>query len=955
MSLPRIDPRIRVAERVRLVRARLRFPAFWCALGTLLWTGSLGVWLARAGTTTARGVSAASLILLGVGVVAFSLASERIWKNPRRALARVLRPLDAATRSKLDRALRLYEGLRDERARDQSAPGTSIELAELHVSSLLDALPAAQLDRAHALRASRLRRVGLGLVLTSFLLFTFAGLEILEGGLVLFARRGVAPFPLPYVEDGVVLYELPQHLRTSGPALVAFGPEIDVPEGSTIVFRILPRVLGRQLVLTDGLREVPFVSEGDGTFVARLVATDAADYRVAARLGDVLVFDSFERRVLPERDRPPSVALKGAPSTMKLEELERLELEFVALDDHGLSEVSLVVETGRQEQRTELARLDGKQLKYLGGHAVTRSHPLLARAFLPVRVRIEARDADAVNGPKWGKSEAIVLLPPAIGADAARRYSLLREFRSELTRALAGEIAAQTQPAFEKQKQRADSLEELSARLTSIEGRLGEGVDVPEASLRFLRAQLEALGQKGTNASSFEMVLLASDALLGSFSQREAARVSNELAGALEELAVVARDGRKGSEVAAVSVHRNLTDRLDLARAGAVELGALGVLGRDLGSVAEADLGRGRVALDEKSYERLERIALHLAARLRRANPSFGAKGAGGVESGPPSGAQSGSGEASGEGSGNPSNAPEDFNRLEQRAEELADEHAKGLSQLERMLDEARRAAEQDAGNRPEWKKEADALRSALRGLPEVGGDPGTPSSEAALGKNQGEAMADALEAGDLERAAERGQEARAALERAAQLAEQSGAMFAPGELQSARRAVEEALGRVEQGRREFEQARERGLGSELGQLEGRERELAKKTRELAQQSGTGEAPLPSQSRDALERASRLMESAADALRSGNASEGRALAEKAQRELEQSISQGESSEKSDAPSESEGEGAFNKKGDVPEREKKDRARRFRERVQKGLGQGSGAFGPAVQRYAEELQ
>src|SRR5690606_26069706 len=132
-------------------------------------------------------------------------------------------------------------------------------------------------------------------------------------------------------------------------------------------------------------------------------------------------------------DRPPHVVLRGAPRRISLRDMKRTELEFFAQDDYGLSSIELVITSGRREERTELARLDGSARSYRGGHALASDHPLLRGAFLPVRVVIEARDNDSVGEPNRGVSEAITLVPQPLGARLGKRHEALRSFRQRLT------------------------------------------------------------------------------------------------------------------------------------------------------------------------------------------------------------------------------------------------------------------------------------------------------------------------------------------------------------------------------------------------------------------------------------------------------------------------------------------------------------------------------------------
>src|SRR5690606_17554198 len=145
--------------------------------------------------------------------------------------------------------------------------------------------------------------------------------------------------------------------------------------------------------------------------------------------------------------------------------------------------------------------------------------------------------------------------------------------------------------------------------------------------------------------------------------------VSKALGDVADEAAFAARQAQEGEEILEES-----TERLDLAidviSEGAVNLRKLGVLGADIGSVAAADLWRVRTSREQNDFLHAELAALHLAARLHRPNPSFGAKGGGGgaVESGMGS-----SGGQSAQPEGEPSDADSAFDRLARELAELAE------------------------------------------------------------------------------------------------------------------------------------------------------------------------------------------------------------------------------------------------------------------------------------------
>jgi hypothetical protein len=926
VSAPAVDPRVRVAAWLEARRRVLRGPWFRLVFFGLSLACSGLFLVARLGTPAWRIAAGAGLVVSVLALVVLAVLDGRRARGESETLRRLLLPLDSSLAGRASRAQRLFESTES----DPSAG--SLELARLHLERVLDEVPLESLERFGRRRARSLSRLGwvgalvlLGLVLTS-------GFRLLEGVLVLGADARAARLPLPYLEEVEFSVELPSYLD-GGPARPISGSIIIVPVGSVVTARILPRNLARTWVLDDGVQQELFVSEGSGVFVARHTVHGPMTLRVGARLGEVTIFDRTRLLVDTVVDHAPRVELADAPRTVELRHFERLELEYLASDDHGLSQIELVVESGRDVQRTELVHLDGKTRSHGGGYALEHSHPLLAHAFLPVRVRIEARDADTVSGPNWGKSSEITLLPAPLGAESRDRYRALAGFRSALVEALAAELRAGHLPLADAQLARRELRASLPGQLEALLSTFEDDGKL-ESSLSFLRAQAEGLASEGSSTSRLESTLLATDALLRQLSTHLATETATDTSRALDELAVHARLMLEDPERA--QSHEGLADELVMLDEAANNLAALGPLGADLGSVAQADLGRAHRVHAERAYDRLARVASHLAARLRRATPSFDTAGGGGVESG------KGGSPSGGYSDAPPSSAPRDFDERRAEVDKLAQEHARAVGELERILEEAQRALARDLAEQPELAKAAERLREGLSGLPEVGEGPGSASSEAALGRQQGSSAADDLSAGDPGRGLEHLRAARAALERSERLAFERGSSVSSSELARARAALDEA---EQSAKKAQAQGSVAAAGAGLGQRSAQERELARKAEELAQKGGDGEGKLTRAARDALGRAARHMRDAASAMDEGRADEAERAATEAQRDLERA------SPRSQQPSSGR---EMADHGDVPD-ENKDRGRSFRERVQRGLSRESGALAPAVARYAEELQ
>lgn len=891
-------------------------------------------------------VAAASLALAALGLtVALALWTGRKLQRPGHILATILGRNHLELSGRATRAFGLWERLEAD-----PAPKESPSLARLHLSRILDEIqPAAAKSAGRRVRSRRqLGALLLGVTLITALVMV--PLSLLEGIDVLFARRGVGPFPLNYIERLAVTARWPSYLDGTKKSRYMSSRLTAVPQGSEVEVRVIPLRADRALLLTDGVREVPFLSDGQGGLLARWIAEDPSELRVAVRFGEVLLYDGSSTRLAPIDDRSPEVLLEGAPREMQLEDVERLPLQFYAHDDHGLSQIDLVVESGQRSERSELAHLDGQRPLYRGGHTLTRDHELLKKAFLPVRVRIEARDGNSATGPSWGRSQEIVLTPKPLGKDVAERHRAFRKLRTALSHFYADHSRATGLSGDAAGHARAAAHEKLLGELAELETLLLETGEVPQSSAAFIRAQVEALGRVGPERALPQAVLLAIDALIQRIGHSEAQQLAEDLGSAVEELAVQTRELRFHEEGVK---KQGLLDLFAGVSLGAEQLREVGTLGLDLGSVARADLARIARKLEAKEYERAEGAAVHLAERLKRGTASFSSSGGGGVESGTPSPGQ-GQGTPGSEGQG-ASDAPAQFQDLAHKLDQLAQDNAKELSELERLMQEAARAAAADFKPDEQSEQAAQELREAMSRLPSTGFGPGSPRSEASVGRAEGEAMADAMDGHDFTEALERGRNAEAALQRAARLAEQHPGWLDNESLADAQRAVREALSRAQQAEQALRRKAKEEQSDRLAERSAARQKLAERARQLAREGRDPSAPLPEQNLKALEQAAQLLQQSEQALRAGELESGREYSEQAQVKLEEALPQSEDGAQGDESAESTSSAANETThGSVPD-EERDRAKDFRERVERGLAREGGRLTKAVRRYAEELK
>jgi hypothetical protein len=927
--------------------------AFWAALfAAIVLAGSIG----RRGTVEARLFALAVVVLVVGAFVLRALIERRSLEQQDRIVRRLILREDRVLGEKVLRALALRE-----RAQGDPSVGSS-ELAEVHLERTVSRIPSELVVSRGDRVSKRFRAAALALSLAALLGIGLDPPRTVEGLDVLLARHQVAPLDMVWLEGLTLVVQPPAYLRIPEHHLDPQGAES--AQGGTLIVRGTPVRSGRHLVLSDGTREVPFVTDGSEGLVARFPLDRDVVLHVAARFGDVLIREPAPMPVKAVPDAVPLVVLEGAPKRVELEKIERLDLSYLAADDHGLREIDLVLRSGGREERRVLEKLDGQSRVEQGAQGLDVNDSFLRRVFLPVAVSIEARDNDVLEGGRWGASAAITLVPPAVGALEAERFKLFAEARGAVIDFLAWLVDPPATPANAVakapdpkalEKELPQRRGQAAALLRAATERRPGGQPVPSGLASFLRGQarrLEDSTPKGAPAQArAEEVALAVDGAVRALGARDAQAVAKRLGDAAEEAA----DGfaeaqnpersKRGSERATVA--------LGVLDVGAENLLALDGLGADLGAVTRGELRRIRRAVAEKSFLHAELAARHLAARLRRPTPSFAAAG-GGVEGGEHG--------ASHEPSEAPSQADKRFDELAQELGDLTREHAALLDQVEHELEEAGNAAKTDDLRR-QAAEHAEALRDAVRDLPRSGAREGSGRAAAGLARDHAQAMAERLERLELGAAAESGRTARGLVDEAqkkAQNPETSSDLSDQGALERARSAVERELAWVEQTKEAMERdARERSK-SELGEAAEREHSIERRLGEMSERARQSEAALPETALEQLGKARGAMKSAASELQQGRGEPGLEAQREAQRLLEQGGSDRTTEDNNAQQREARdgsrrGGNGMQTRAQVPGADDQHRALEFRKRVLEGLGQERGGrLDPAVRRYAEGL-
>jgi Domain of unknown function (DUF4175) len=951
-----------------LVRPSRRRAA--AALVALAWV--LALLLARRGTPRTRAGAGGAALASVIAAAAWEAAARRHARAPQRLLRGAGRRIDAVG---VDRALRALAFVGPDG--EVRADGISLDLARLHVGRALAQLPSGPILESGSRLAARVSAgaaiVGVGVVG----LVATRPWSVLEGADVLLARGGVAPVEMTWLDHVEVSARPPEYLHQSEIHEIAMTA-LALPYGTSISVRGEPQHAGRDLLLSDGTLEVPFVEDGAGALVARWSLAQSGTLRVVARFGGVVIPQAETLPLTSVPDDAPVVRLDGAPRQVRLvDEVEDIPIKYEATDDHGLREVHLVLRCAGREERRLLTRLDGETRTDAGGQILKLRDPFLRKNHAPVEVTVEAKDNDPLSGPKWGTSEAITIVPPDVGEPEARRLDALRKFRDAMVDTLAWRIdadppsGAADRTAFVSEEKRRTSDDEQLLDQTLSEAYAG--VRVPARTRAVLLAQRESTrkavdaevrapgaGQHAAVVKASERALLVVDAIVRGLGIRDSRDSARQLADVADDLAAGAFGIQSSAEDATSrSARARNAERMDvsasvLASGGRV-LTRLGALGRDLGEIVDADLPRVQRAREASDFAHAELAARDLAARLRQPDPSFGAKGSGSRAGGESGGARG----TPGEDEQPPDDVEQAFDEAANDLERLSTDHAGAMNKMEQALAGAT-SDEEQSQMREEARRHADAIRDAVRSLPAVGMGSDSWTSKGAAARELAEQTARSLEQGRADEAMQSGRSAIGSLDDAKRLLQGAGSFDDPSG--QGQRRVDDARRKLESESKwiadELRELRKRAAarahdqldhgGEEEGQLADRARELGRKARD--------QGSLPQQAIESIDDAEHAARQAADALKEGDADRGMERQREAQRSLEAAREQLQGEDDGTGqPNTSGSEGKQPSPGhvDVPDAYKG--PEEFRRRVVRGLGQaGNGSLRDAVQRYAEGL-
>lgn len=937
-------------EAVRLPRLRA-----WIAGWVLFVFGAL--LLARTGTPKAR---LATFALLTLGIVATVLAAwieRRTFSDARRIIERLFGRSEPELASRAQRALRLSY---------RPADGTSEALARLHLTRALSALPEEQVKNG-AKRSAFLFGIA-ALILSGASLGTcvMRGFGVVEGADVLLASGGKAPMDLGYLTEPELVARPPEYLHEPEHRHAVYG-DLMLPNGTLLTVRGRAVHDGRTIVLTDGTARVPFFDDGSGKIIARWPLTKTVNLRVAAVFGDVVIEEPLSTNVQAIADDPPRVLLESAPREVKLAvdtDVPEIPLRYEATDDHGMREVHLVLRAGAKEERRMLAKLDGETRVDRGGSTLRVTDPFVKKSHVPVFVTVEAKDNDAVTGPKWGKSEAIVLVPPSVAQAEALRLAALMKVRDTYVDALARRLSV-TLPKDAKERRtlgegETHASENEREQLDNAVRTSYIGLSVPKRLIALLfthAAKIDkAVGafSRAPSQSSLDAVVASNekfvgviDAVISGLAQKDARSSAKELADVADDMAT----GFFGLEAMSPEGRPRVSAAHSVLAEGGAALSHLGTLGHELGEITQAYLLR--IDRADKAQDNLHAAlaARDLAARLAVPDPSLGSHGKSGR-----AGAESGGTP----GADDPSDSPGDdvaqaFDEAARDLNQLAMDHAEEMGNVERESGQTSPEDLKELGK--EMKERADRIRNAVKGLPEVGGSPESMGEKARGAREQAEQMAKSLEEENVSDAVSAGKSALSRLEEAKRAADRErlwgGDPATEKKLDEAAQKLEPELKATQRMLEELKRKSEQRAARDLGKHGDAEQKLSERMKALGERGR--ERSLPDQALRDLEDARESAKQAANAFKQGDMKRGKDKQKDAQKKLEEAQrnvgDDQDNGNKDDGDSRAPG----GEHADIPTADAHKGPEEFRRRVMKGLAMPTPSKErDAVLRYAEGL-
>jgi hypothetical protein len=269
--------------------------------------------------------------------------------------------------------------------------------------------------------------------------------------------------------------------------------------------RASPAPAAPAAVSPDAADEVDMPIGADGRALrARFPVVRPAVYRfwMESARGERRV-ESQPRRIEIEPDTPPVVALYAPADDLDVTRLERIELAYIAEDDYGISQVSLVWESRGKIERKALPLAGPSQRAQ--SKLIWDLAELTLEPGVPVTYHLEVEDNDTVMGPKVSRSRSFVLRVFSPREQHEQLIARQRELFEKMLGHLGGRLVAPEAPESDVHAHRilARDTEGLVVEIGTLLAALAED-ELADAGLRkaldSMRGRLDGLARAANEA-----------------------------------------------------------------------------------------------------------------------------------------------------------------------------------------------------------------------------------------------------------------------------------------------------------------------------------------------------------------------------------------------------------------------------------------------------------------------
>jgi hypothetical protein len=215
-----------------------------------------------------------------------------------------------------------------------------------------------------------------------------------------------------------------------GNARIEDADRLVVPRGTAVEYTITPIGDAARVVVELPGRHVQADRVGD-QFVASFVAdTDGPLEIYVESTGGERRVDYRPRSIQVQVDEPPQVSIIAPKEDLVVEARQPILLQHNATDDYGVQELTLIIKlpSGEHLRRPVLTPSEDMQLEIFGETVLHLEEFSLAPADA-VTVWLEAKDANRVDGPGIGRSDARTL---TLASEITRRRDRIVELEKLL-------------------------------------------------------------------------------------------------------------------------------------------------------------------------------------------------------------------------------------------------------------------------------------------------------------------------------------------------------------------------------------------------------------------------------------------------------------------------------------------------------------------------------------------